>query len=235
LEPQILLAALKSHLAQKPDFDSYTVDSLAYREWLGKAAALVNQWNTHHAAAFRSKVGFLQFAGFKKSSLGDIFGTLFEAISDLELKTPSNSDKIFGPGALYDFFTSFRELIMSARESLLIVDPYLNADVFDSYVVASAPTISIRLLAGTQQQYFSPLVAAVKAYNASYKTTIEVRRSSGLHDRVLVIDAGPVWVMGQSIKDAAKKSPTYLALLDPHVAHLKREHYEQIWAEASEA
>jgi hypothetical protein len=172
---------------------------------------------------------------FKDNSLAVIFNIIFEAISDLELKVPINSDKVFGPGALYDFFKSFRELILSANKSLLIVDPYLSIDVFDKYVQEVPTSVAVRLVAGTEKQYFNPLVLAVEAFNQSYKTAIEVRQSLNLHDRVIIIDGGPVWVLGQSIKDAAKKSPTYLAPLDSEMANLKRKHYERIWDEASVA
>jgi hypothetical protein len=229
VEPQVLLAALRSHLAIIPEFDSYTADSRSHQKWLGKAVALIRQWDEIQGIAFRSHAAFLPTKLLKDSSLGKLMTIIYEAIADLELQSPQGSDKVFGPGALYDFFKNFRNLILSAHESLLIVDPYLNHEVFDKYVAAIPTTVSVRLLAGTQQQYFGPLVAAVAAYNASFDTAFQVRRvhrGTDLHDRVVVIDAGPVWVLGQSIKDAAKNSPTYLAPLDSEVAGLKREHYE---------
>jgi hypothetical protein len=40
-------------------------------------------------------------------------------------------------------------------------------------------------------------------------------------------------VLGQSIKDAAKTKPTYLAPLASDAAQLKKADYEQIWSAAS--
>lgn len=49
-----------------------------------------------------------------------------------------------------------------------------------------------------------------------------------MHDRVLFIDSR-CWVIGQSIKDAAKKKPTYIV---EHSSILMRHIYEEIWSKA---
>jgi hypothetical protein len=47
------------------------------------------------------------------------------------------------------------------------------------------------------------------------------------------VDGSDCWVLGQSIKDAAKSMPAYLAPLSPDVALDKFEFYEIIWKEAT--
>lgn len=47
----------------------------------------------------------------------------------------------------------------------------------------------------------------------------------GVHDRVIFTD-NRVWLLGQSIKDAAKKKPTYIV---EHYESLQRGVYEQLW------
>jgi hypothetical protein len=51
---------------------------------------------------------------------------------------------------------------------------------------------------------------------------------NAIHDRVLFAD-DRVWVIGQSIKDAAKKKPTYII---EHGEPLMRGIYEGIWQAA---
>jgi hypothetical protein len=53
LIPQVLLAALQAHLADRPDFDSYATGSIVHHEWLGKATALIKQWDQYQAMDFR--------------------------------------------------------------------------------------------------------------------------------------------------------------------------------------
>jgi len=51
-----------------------------------------------------------------------------------------------------------------------------------------------------------------------------------VHDRVLIIDARDCWVLGQSVKDAAMKKPTYLVPVDA-VSDMMRL-YEDAWKQA---
>lgn len=62
--------------------------------------------------------------------------------------------------------------------------------------------------------------------------TFEARKSSEIHDRVIFIDGTECWVMGQSIKDAAKRKPAYMAPLPSDVISLKAKYYEDIWTRA---
>jgi len=55
------------------------------------------------------------------------------------------------------------------------------------------------------------------------------RSSNSIHDRVLFADTR-VWLTGQSLKDAAKKKPTYIV---EHDEPLMRTVYEGIWASAT--
>jgi hypothetical protein len=64
------------------------------------------------------------------------------------------------------------------------------------------------------------------------KVKLEARASGAIHDRVLFLDGRSCWVLGQSIKDAAKSKPTYLAPLDAQTAELKKSEYGKIWSSA---
>jgi hypothetical protein len=61
---------------------------------------------------------------------------------------------------------------------------------------------------------------------------VEVRTSQGIHDRVVFVDGRSCWVLGQSIKDAAKSKPTYIAPIAADATQLKLADYEKIWATA---
>jgi hypothetical protein len=76
------------------------------------------------------------------------------------------------------------------------------------------------------------MTAAVAKFIAQTKMKVEARSSQEIHDRVLFLDDRSAWVLGQSIKDAAKAKPTYLAPLDSETVRLKKAIYEQIWLAA---
>ncbi len=53
-----------------------------------------------------------------------------------------------------------------------------------------------------------------------------------MHDRMLFIDQRG-WVIGQSIKDAARKKPTYLIELEEPSLSTERDIHNRIWAAAT--
>jgi hypothetical protein len=59
-------------------------------------------------------------------------------------------------------------------------------------------------------------------------SNLEVRTTSAIHDRVIFADKR-VWMIGQSLKDAAKKKPTYIV---EHDWTLAGPAYETIWNNA---
>jgi hypothetical protein len=55
---------------------------------------------------------------------------------------------------------------------------------------------------------------------------LQFRSSNAIHDRVIFVDKR-AWVCGQSLKDAAKRKPTYIVEVDEASI---RSGYEAIWA-----
>jgi hypothetical protein len=98
--------------------------------------------------------------------------------------------------------------------------------VFDGYLHALKPGASARLLT---TKYVDAVRVAAAKYQAQYGSTVAMRQSNDIHDRVIFVDDDQCWVLGASIKDAALKKPTYLAPVSQDVADEKRKHYELIW------
>jgi hypothetical protein len=90
--------------------------------------------------------------------------------------------------------------------------------------------VDVRLLA---RDYAAALKPALKKFIAQKKMAVAIRSSKSIHDRVVFLDERSCWVLGASIKDAAKLKPTYLAPLAADAAQLKKADYEQIWQKSS--
>jgi hypothetical protein len=58
-----------------------------------------------------------------------------------------------------------------------------------------------------------------------------MRSSADVHDRTIFIDERG-WVIGQSIKDAARKKPTYLIELNEPLLTAARDVHQRIWTSA---
>lgn len=137
-----------------------------------------------------------------------------------------NRDQAFGPGAVYEFFTALSNIISSGTKTLFIVDPYMDGKIFDTYLAAAKPSVACRLLL---QKYAANVKPAAELFGRQHGLIIDLRKSDKIHDRLVFVDGLECWVLGQSIKDAADKKPTYLAPLSPDVSQLKLAHYDDIW------
>jgi hypothetical protein len=229
-----LLAELRALAADMPDLVACSSSSRIHHEWLGKAYALISRWNQFEAQEFKISTDYLfTLAGnpaYSNIYVGKLLAILHRALADLELQVPELSPQAFGPGAVYDFYKTLRELLASATKALLIIDPYLNDQVFDAYISSVSPQVVVRLLAG---KHAPSLALAVQRFIAQNNMTVEVRISHKIHDRVIFIDDSSCWVLGQSIKDAAEVKPTYLAPLPLDTSRLKKAVYERIWTAAT--
>jgi hypothetical protein len=230
MDKAVLLAQLRSLLESTPDFSQYLPESGEHQAWLAKAHALVSRWNKFEAMSLSSAADFLHMSIMRDGQVAKIIGRIHRAIADLDLETPKLADQAFASGEVYDFFKALSAVFGSATASLFIIDPYLDEQIFDGYLASIPVAISVRLLT---HKYGNLLKPAVEKFVAQHGANITVRISPGFHDRIVFVDDLSCWVMGQSIKDAAKAKPTYLLPLAPDIAKLKLTYYEAIWDNAT--
>jgi len=195
--------------------------------WLGKANALMDAWDEIQSIPFKAAVSGLILNADRSGNYGIVVSTICGVISRLEDSLPQNGGQAFGPGAAYDFFKTLNDIVASANTEIMIVDPYLDAEIFDGYLHALKPAVSVRLLA---TKYVENVRVAATKYRAQFSANIELRKSTDIHDRVVFVDNDQCWVLGASIKDAALRKPTYIAPVAADVVADKRKHYEIIWA-----
>ena len=226
MDPVVLLNEIQATLASAPEVSTYSPMSPEHMRWLGKAGALINRWSPVDMVAFRRSEIMLGSAGTRSIHFGRILTLLHRAEADLSLSVPSTAQQVFGPGAVYDFFQALRDIVGSASTSLLVVDPYLDDSVFEEYLSNVGASVTVRLLV---RKHASTLKVAAEKWQSQTGHAVELRKSQQLHDRILIVDASSCWVLGQSIKDAASKGPTYLAPLSGDAAVMKREAYELVW------
>jgi len=119
-----------------------------------------------------------------------------------------------------------RKILEVARQDVLFVDPYLDAEFVSRYIGHVASGVTIRLLASEK---LSTLLPAVKLFVQQTNASIEVRSATDFHDRYVFIDRSACYQSGASFKDGAKKSPTTLTqITDAFSAVLQT--YEVLWS-----
>lgn len=229
MTPQLLLDAFRRLLREQPPLDGRGAYGTEQHQWLGRASALVAEWHPLQASSFRVEARAMAGNLNRQMNYGAVLTTIHEAISSIENSLPSQPGQVFGPGAVYDFFRALNELVESATRSIFIIDTYMDNGIFDSYLSNLRQGVEARLLVS---RYVESVKVAAEMFRKQRTTSVEVRRSSELHDRVIFVDGSQCWVLGASIKDAAAHKPTYLAPLSGDVVVEKLRIYEGLWSTA---
>jgi hypothetical protein len=146
-------------------------------------------------------------------------------VAQLELDIPEREIKgHYDVGEEYEFYRDVKEILTLAKTEVFIIDPYLSDEIFNLYANRISRSITLRILSDR-------VPASTAAIAAKYASggNLSLRTTSLIHDRLILID-DRAWAIGQSIKDAAKKKPTYIV---EHSAQHIRPTYEDIWASAT--
>jgi len=109
----------------------------------------------------------------------------------------------------YEAFKRILKLMSSARRELRIMDAYVEDKLFPLYFEHVPSKVAIKVL--TKNMY--PRFEAVARVFKKQKTNFEVRVSSDVHDRYLIVD-NRAWVIGQSLKDAGNKPLSIVEILN---------------------
>jgi hypothetical protein len=154
--------------------------------------------------------------------------TVLSSIAELEASMPEAEVRgAYDAGDEYAFYKDLKDIMARANADIFIVDNYLNTDFFELYVATVRAGVNLRILT---DQLRGNLEAVAKKYAASH--SVELRSGPDVHDRHIFVD-NRCWTVGQSIKDAAKKKPTYMVELSAGLVPTMRQIYEDLWAKAT--
>lgn len=147
IDAALCLAQLRSLLESSPDFYAYTATSREHQEWLARAHAFIKKLNDSDALTIRLAPGMLTSTLFRDSEVAKIFGIIHRAIAELELEPQKTEQQAFASGAVYDFFNALKTALASASSAIFVIDPYLDDQIFDTYLANTPAGVSVRLLA----------------------------------------------------------------------------------------
>ncbi len=231
IPPDRLLAEIEDLLRSMPPREKFHHDDLEIQEWLGRAQAIVEEWSPLKLPFFQLEVGKLHHTVGYTSDDGfrAMLRTIQQARFDLRMKTVGPLSIAVQQGGVFDYFDEIRKVIEEASIDILFVDPYLDAEFVSKYLPHLKPGIQIRLLT---EKCIPSLTPAVQALRQQNSLQIEVRASTGLHDRYLFLDRSSCYQSGASFKDGAKKAPTTLTqIVDAFTAiHAT---YDKLWNSGS--
>ena len=107
---------------------------------------------------------------------------------------------IFYDGQLFDAYKFATDLIRSARQSLLLIDNYVDESVLLMFSKRNAGVKTDIYTQAVSQQ----LQLDVQKHNSQYPP-ISIHTYKKCHDRFLIIDGTDVYHIGASLKDLGKK------------------------------
>ncbi len=214
-----------------------TTSYVDLHKWISQVYALAN----HQKLTF--EIVELRIA--QKNITADLFDAYWSAFGALqrifavaELQAPASLSGAFVyAGKEFDAFIAVGKILSQANNNVLIVDPYMDETALVKFAVSLAPKVSIQLLTErtTAKPSFVPSVQAWKnQYGNERKLNARFTGGGALHDRLIIVDDKTAWILTQSLKDFAKKSPASLVKADDETAMLKVKAYAKLWESANE-
>ena len=129
--------------------------------------------------------------------------SLDERVSNIENNYKPQEFKnsqLFFDGQLYDAYTLIQSIFESANNEIIIIDNYVDRTILDRLVVKKNNvqiiiyTILNSMLLGRD----------ITTFNSQYGG-LDVRYTTNVHDRYIIIDQNKIYHLGHSIKDLGKK------------------------------
>ena len=123
-----------------------------------------------------------------------------QVLNAIESKEIQPKQGIFFDGQIFDAYKFVSDIFRSAKESIVIIDNYLDDSVL-AHLSKRDKNVTVTLLT----KNITHLVALdVNKFNKQYPT-IEIKEFRNSHDRFIIIDNSIVYHFGASLKDLGKK------------------------------
>jgi len=121
-------------------------------------------------------------------------------LNALESKVIQPKQGIFFDGQIFDAYQFVSDLFRSAKESIVIIDNYLDDSVL-THLSKRKKNVKATLFT---KNISRSLALDVKKFNKQYPK-IEIKKFKNSHDRFIVIDDTIIYHFGASLKDLGKK------------------------------
>lgn len=129
--------------------------------------------------------------------------SLDERVSNIEKEYKPQEFKnsqLFFDGEFYDAYTLIQSLFESANKEIIIIDNYTDRTIIDRLVVKKS-NVQVIIYTSINSRL---LAKDINAFNNQYGG-LDVRYTTNVHDRYIIIDQNKLYHLGHSIKDLGKK------------------------------
>ena len=129
--------------------------------------------------------------------------SLDERVNNIEKEYKPKEFKntqLFFDGEFYDAYTLIQSLFESANKEIIIIDNYVDRTILDRLVVKKSG-VQILIYTSINSRLLS---RDIDVFNNQYGG-LDVRYTTNVHDRYIIIDQNKLYHLGHSIKDLGKK------------------------------
>ena len=207
----------------------------------------VQRWLTNVNALVRSSGSLtdaLQFAvacenldgPLRARNVDKITGILHRVLTQAESGTPREmrgSIVLIGPDR--DAYVAVRQLLRTATDDVLLVDPAAAGKLLADYAALAPLRVTIRVLAD-EAQYGPSLVGGARRWQQRFgddrSLTVRLAPAHTLYERLIMLDRDRAWVLGVPFGDLARMTHTTLVRMRPEEEARKIEMCAEIWDEA---
>lgn len=239
ISPEQLLALLQAAIEQAPVFEYQMPLTDEEVRWLGRVDALLDVSGPISAiVSFRSvrqKIGIHNL--FSRT---DLLIPLHDAYSRMELKVPASMQGSFiAGGDTWNGYAALVRLMQNDCDDLFIIDPYINSALFIDLAPHVKAKAGLRCLTAKRSENHPGLLAVAQKWagdSISPRISVDVRytQPENLHDRLVIVDGREVWLVSQSLKDIAKRSPASISRAERELGLMKVQHYEAVWGQSDQ-
>jgi hypothetical protein len=234
MDPEALYAQLVELIGTMPDLDAPGEISADTHKWLGRACVLVQASDPLDAISLRSAVDWLTKPIGSEGQAASIRAIIYRAFAIAESRAPASAQGAFiFAGDVYDAMVRIGKVFETARQRVLIVDPYQNQTILSDFAPYAHERVAIQLLGDKRFDKQAPLLRpAMKRWTAQYGADrpLTVRLASPrIHDRAIFIDGKEAWSLTQSFNAFAEKAHGMILRVDSELAALKIAAYEELW------
>ena len=176
------------------------------------------------------------YLALRQASVRAAVTILHRQLAIAELEAPASGQGTFIPaGNEFDAVAAFARVASRSKKELLVVDPYMDEKALTDFVITAQEKIAIKLLADEHhvKPSFAPSVARwVKQYGQTRPLLARLAPGRTLHDRLIMVDEGEVWIVTQSLNAIAQRAPASIVRVEGETAADKLVAYKDIWSAA---
>ncbi len=227
MNKKVLLHQFYALMKSMPDFSTYTPESLAHAQWMGSAYAMVYLWKPMPAISIADAIEFMPLQSERNKHLERILHALSHAIADLQAAVGSDKELVFNAEATDQFDDALSTLLLTSHETIFVVSPDLNLEVFLSSLIEANHSVRLRLLLEPNSK--EALLKAKETLETDI-IKIDIRFTEGIQDRLIFVDEFNGWECKQT--SSGEKPQSYLVPTDATLSVYKLRQYEALWNDA---